>query len=77
MGLDSLYVANEGRLVCFVPAEQADEALGIMRTHPLGGDATQIGIVGGEMNGRVSMTSKIGTNRVITMLSGEQLPRIC
>ncbi|MFO7167898.1 MAG: hydrogenase expression/formation protein HypE [Chloroflexota bacterium] len=77
LGLDPLYVANEGRFVCFVPAEQADRALEVMRAHPLGAGASLIGHVGGDTPGLVTMTSGIGASRIIDMLSGEQLPRIC
>jgi hydrogenase expression/formation protein HypE len=77
LGLEPLYVANEGRLVAFVPAAEADRALTIMQAHPLGAAACRIGQV--EANGAalVTMRSQIGTRRVVDLLSGEQLPRIC
>jgi hydrogenase expression/formation protein HypE len=77
LGLDSLYVANEGRFVAFVPAAQSELALKIMRSHPLGRDATAIGMVAANPSKLVTMKTRIGTNRIIDMLSGEQLPRIC
>ena len=72
LGLDPLYVANEGRFIAFVPAEQADNARAI-----LGEDARQIGTVGDHSSSLVTMRSAIGANRIVDMLSGEQLPRIC
>ena len=77
LGLDPLYVANEGRFVCFVPEKQAQRALEIMRAHPIGAEAQQIGMVKMEGEGAVTLKTKIGTCRIIDMLSGEQLPRIC
>jgi hydrogenase expression/formation protein HypE len=77
LGFDPLYIANEGRFGCFVPAGQAEHALAILRTHPLGVGATAIGRVTGEHGALVTMTSAIGASRVVDMLSGEQLPRIC
>ncbi len=77
LGFDPLYVANEGRFVSFVPAHQADRALELMRAHPLGGQATIIGTVLDEKPGLVTMRSRIGATRIVDMLSGEQLPRIC
>ncbi len=76
LGLDPLYVANEGRFVAFVPAAQADRALSALRSVPVSADARPIGAVE-EDGSRVVMRSRLGTSRVITMLSGEQLPRIC
>ncbi len=76
-GLDPLYVANEGRFLAFVPAAEADRALAIMRRHPLGQDASLIGVVGEGTQGFVTLKSLIGVRRVVDMLSGEQLPRIC
>jgi hydrogenase expression/formation protein HypE len=77
LGFDPLYVANEGRFGCFVPADQADRALAIMRVHPLGASAAAIGRVTRDQPGLVTMTSAIGAGRIVDMLSGEQLPRIC
>jgi len=77
LGLDPLYVANEGRFVAFLPASQADKALEIMRRHPLGQGACRIGEVLEGARGLVSMKSLLGSERLLDMLSGEQLPRIC
>lgn len=77
LGFDPLYVANEGRFVAFVPPEDADKALGVMRAHPLGAGSSLIGEVTEGSPGQVSMTSRIGATRMVDLLSGEQLPRIC
>ncbi|HUK56894.1 MAG TPA: hydrogenase expression/formation protein HypE [Nitrospiria bacterium] len=77
LGLDPLYVANEGKLVAFVAPESADRVLAAMRGHPLGKEAAVIGEVVGDHAGTVVMKSRIGGYRVVDMLSGEQLPRIC
>jgi hydrogenase expression/formation protein HypE len=77
LGLDPLYVANEGRMVAFVPASDAERALACLRAHPLGSGARLIGKVTQEHPGVVTMRSRIGATRVVDMLSGEQLPRIC
>lgn len=76
-GLDPLYVANEGRFVAFVPADQADRALGILRRDPAGMDAALLGHVSKSGHGRVTLRSALGTTRILDMLNGEQLPRIC
>ena len=77
LGLDPLYVANEGKLVAFVAAERADEALALLHDHPLGRQAARIGTVTDHRPGKVFQKSRIGGVRVVEMLSGEQLPRIC
>jgi hydrogenase expression/formation protein HypE len=77
LGLDPLYVANEGKLVAFVPREQADEVLAAMRAHPLGGGAAIIGECVPEHPGIVVTTTTFGGTRVVDMPLGEQLPRIC
>jgi hydrogenase expression/formation protein HypE len=77
LGLDPLYVANEGKLVAFVAADFADIALAALRAHPLGGGAAIIGEVVADHPGRVFQRSRIGGQRIVEMLSGEQLPRIC
>jgi hydrogenase expression/formation protein HypE len=77
LGLDPLYVANEGKLIAVVPSEDADRLLSAMRRHPLGRDAAMIGQVVSDHSGMVIMQSLIGGDRVVTMLAGEQLPRIC
>ena len=77
LGFDPLYVANEGRLVCFVPPAQGERALRILQAHPLGKDAVTIGAVIQNATGLVTIESQIGATRIVDMLSGEQLPRIC
>ena len=77
LGLDPMYVANEGRFVAFVAPEEADRALDIIMSAPYGGHAHIIGTVADDSRALVTMKSKIGASRVVGMLSGEQLPRIC
>lgn len=77
LGFDPLYVANEGKFLAIVAREVADQVLAAMRAHPLGADAALIGEVVDEHPGRVYLRSRIGGMRVVDMLSGEQLPRIC
>jgi len=77
LGLDPLYVANEGKCIAIVAPAAAEAVLAVMRAHPLGRQAVAIGEVVGEHPGRVFMRSRIGGLRVVDMLSGEQLPRIC
>jgi hydrogenase expression/formation protein HypE len=77
LGLDPLYVANEGKLIAIVPAADAQNLVEAMRRHPLGRDAAVIGEVVAEHPGMVLMRSLVGGERVVTMLAGEQLPRIC
>jgi hydrogenase expression/formation protein HypE len=77
LGLDPLYVANEGKLIAVVPPADAERVLDSMRTHPLGRQAAIIGEVTAEVPGLVVMESLIGGERLVNMLAGEQLPRIC
>jgi len=77
LGLDPLYVANEGKLLAFVSPDEAQRVLAIMREHPLGRDAAIIGKVVADHPEIVLMRTRIGANRIVDMLSGEQLPRIC
>ena len=77
LGLDPLYVANEGKLIAVVPHEDADRLVAVMRAHPLGRNAAVIGRVVSEHAGMVTMRSRVGGERVVSLLSGEQLPRIC
>jgi len=77
MGLDPLHVANEGKLIAIVPADEADAALTAMRGHPLGRDAAIIGHATEEHPGRVALRTPLGARRILGMLVGEQLPRIC
>jgi len=77
LGLDPLYVANEGKLVAIVAPEDAETVLAAMRAHPLGRDARQIGAVIDDRNHFVQMQTRFGGRRVVDWLTGEQLPRIC
>jgi hydrogenase expression/formation protein HypE len=77
LGLDPLYVANEGKLIAVVPPSEADRLVDVMRGHPLGRNASIIGEVTEKHPGMVTLRSLVGGERVVTMLSGEQLPRIC
>jgi len=77
LGLDPLYVANEGKVLACVPGEKAEEILRIMREHPLGTLARCIGEVTEDDPGRVFLRTRIGGHRLVDMLRGEQLPRIC
>jgi hydrogenase expression/formation protein HypE len=77
LGLDPLYVANEGKLIAIAPAALADELLATMRAHPLGRKAAIIGEVVDRHPGMVVARTGIGGKRVVDMMVGEQLPRIC
>jgi hydrogenase expression/formation protein HypE len=77
LGLDPLYVANEGKCLAIVAPEAAEQALALLRAHPLGREAAVIGKVVADHPGRVMMRSRVGGTRIVDMLSGEQLPRIC
>ena len=77
LGFDPLYVANEGKLLAFVPADQADHVLTVVQRSPYGKDACIIGEVTHDHPGRVFMRTRIGVERIVDMLAGEQLPRIC
>jgi hydrogenase expression/formation protein HypE len=77
LGLDPLYVANEGKLLAVVPAADAEELVAVMRRHPLGRQAALIGEVVEDHPGMVTLRSRIGGERIVTMIAGEQLPRIC
>ena len=77
LGLDPLYIANEGKLVSIVPAEDANAVLKAMQGNRYGENAAIIGEVGAEHTGRVVMKTSLGTSRIIDMLVGDPLPRIC
>ncbi len=77
LGLDPLYVANEGKLMAVVPPQDADGVLAAMRALPLGKDAAIVGQVVADHPGMVILRSRVGGQRVVTLLTGEQLPRIC
>ena len=77
LGLDPLYLANEGKIVVIAPPDQVDAALAAMRAHPFGEGAALIGRVSRGEAGRVTMRTVFGGRRIVDMLVGEQLPRIC
>ncbi|WSD11685.1 hydrogenase expression/formation protein HypE [Streptomyces sp. NBC_01635] len=77
LGLDPMYVANEGKLVAFVPREHADAVLAAMKAHPLGSEAAIIGEAVTDHPGMVVARTGLGGTRVVDMPMGEQLPRIC
>ncbi len=77
LGLDPLYVANEGKLIAICPVESADRLLATMRAHPLGREAAIIGAVVADDHGFVEMETMFGGRRLVDWLGGEQLPRIC
>jgi hydrogenase expression/formation protein HypE len=77
LGLDPLYVANEGVLLAIVPAAEADRTLETLRSHALGADAVLIGRVVAEHPGLVALRTALGGTRIVDLLPGDQLPRIC
>ncbi|MEX2289540.1 MAG: hydrogenase expression/formation protein HypE [Mycobacteriales bacterium] len=77
LGIDPLYVANEGKLVAVVPADQAQAAVAAMRQHPLGADAAVIGRIAAEPERIVLLETAFGGTRIVDMLVGDPLPRIC
>ena len=77
LGLDPLYVANEGKVLVIVPESDTADALAVMKANPYGRDACVIGKVCDQLQGKVILNTRIGGQRVVEMLAGEQLPRIC
>ena len=77
LGLDPLYVANEGRLIALAPPQAAEQLLHILRNHPLGAGAAIIGRVTARHAGTVELRGPLGGSRILDLLSGEQMPRIC
>ncbi len=77
LGLDPLYVANEGKLICICPAVAAERLLAVMRNHPLAAEAAIIGEVVEDAESFVQMETSFGGSRIVDWLAGEQLPRIC
>ena len=77
LGIDPLYVANEGKLLAVVPEDEAEAALAAMRAHPQGADAAVVGEIRDEPPGTVILNTSFGGNRVVDMLVGDPLPRIC
>ena len=77
LGLDPLYLANEGKFLCILPQKYAEQALEIMRADDLGKDACQVGTITDANPGKVILVTPLGGRRLLNMLEGEQLPRIC
>lgn len=77
LGIDPLHIANEGKLVAFVPAASADKSLAALRSHPLGREASVIGYVVADHQEKVVLKTSTGSKRIISMPTGEILPRIC
>lgn len=77
LGLDPLYMANEGKILVILPRENAAEVVSIMQTHPAGEESQIIGSVNGQYPGLLHLETTIGSTRIVDMISGEQLPRIC
>lgn len=77
LGLDPLYLANEGKFLCILPEEKAEKALEIMRADDKGRDACRVGRVVADHPGKVVLQTPLGGKRLLNMLEGEQLPRIC
>ena len=77
LGLDPLYVANEGKLICICAADDAERLLAVMRAHPLGCDAARIGEVIADAHHFVQLVTAFGGKRIVDWLAGDQLPRIC
>jgi hydrogenase expression/formation protein HypE len=77
LGLDPLYVANEGKMIVICPSERAEAVLAAMRAHPKGQEAAVIGRVLDDPRGFVRMRTGLGGTRMVDWLAGEQMPRIC
>ena len=77
MGLDPLYIANEGKILVILPEKDADEVISIMKTHEGGAESRIIGRVDHAHPGLLKLETGIGSTRIVDMISGEQLPRIC
>jgi hydrogenase expression/formation protein HypE len=77
LGIDPLYVANEGKFVAIVAPEEADAAIAALRAHPQGANATVVGEIAPEPHGIVALRTSFGGSRIVDMLVGDPLPRIC
>jgi hydrogenase expression/formation protein HypE len=77
LGFDPLYVANEGKLIAIVQRNDAEKILAAMKNHPYGADAAIIGTVVERSTPHVMLKTNFGTTRIVDMMSGEMLPRIC
>jgi hydrogenase expression/formation protein HypE len=77
LGIDPLYVANEGKFVAIVPADEAEVAVSALHEHPQGADAAIVGEIVPEPHGIVALRTSFGGSRIVDMLVGDPLPRIC
>jgi hydrogenase expression/formation protein HypE len=77
LGIDPLYVANEGKFLAIVPAQEAEAAVSALKAHPQGTDATVVGEIVPEPHGIVALRTSFGGSRIVDMLVGDPLPRIC
>jgi hydrogenase expression/formation protein HypE len=77
LGIDPLYVANEGKFVAIVGADEAQAGVAALRAHPQGADATVVGEIAPEPQGIVALRTSFGGSRIVDMLVGDPLPRIC
>jgi hydrogenase expression/formation protein HypE len=77
LGFDPLYIANEGKLIVIVPAEEASQALACLKQNVYGHNAARVGNIRSDPKGRVLLRTQIGGTRILDMLAGEMLPRIC
>jgi len=77
LGFEPLYLANEGKLIAFVPAEKTETLLKVMHTHPYGKEARRIGAVTDKAPGQVAMKTALGGIRIVDMPTGSLVPRIC
>ena len=77
LGIDPLYVANEGKFVAIVGPDEADAAIAALRAHPQGTNATVVGEIAPEPHGIVALRTSFGGSRIVDMLVGDSLPRIC
>ena len=77
LGIDPLYVANEGKLVAIVAPEEADAALAALQEHPIGANAAVVGEIKADPEGIVVLLTTFGGTRIVDMLVGDPLPRIC
>jgi hydrogenase expression/formation protein HypE len=77
LGIDPLYIANEGIAILIVRKNSAEKILDLLRKHPLGKNAREIGVIRKEPRGRVVLNTIFGTQRIVDMLTSEPLPRIC
>jgi hydrogenase expression/formation protein HypE len=77
LGIDPLYVANEGKFIAVVGRDEADQAVAALRANPLGRDAVRVGEIREDPPGIVVLVTPIGGTRIVDMLVGDPLPRIC